>query len=652
MRGIEVLEAYLDDFNTIRFYFNKISYGGVSKKFYLKKEDGTSIELKIKKIEEHSRYTIYDLDVDGIIIGENYFVEHEFARKTPLRYGLVVKKARFDEMFKYDGDDLGATFTKDTTTFKVFAPTANKLELVLEDEVVEMEKEVGIFKVSVPRYLHNQKYKYRVYCNGTIKETIDPYCIKTTNNSTYSIAYDVNTLNDDSFVTLEKYSDAIIYEASVDDFTAQFEQGPSTYVSMAKERCVYYLKSLGITHLQLLPVTSCGSTDDFNPKLHYNWGYDITHFQALTNRYALKDAVIEFKALVETYHKQGIAINLDMVFNHVHDYDTSPMQILVPYYYFQIDKYGNLSNASYCGNDYDSTRAMSSKLVVDSCLSWVKNFKVDGFRFDLMGIIDVDTMNAIYDKCSAINPSFMLYGEGWNMPSLLEEHKRATIQNQAQMPNIAHFNDFFRDIIKGKEKERGYLTNGHFYGDNAKTAILCDNYINPKNSINYLECHDNMTLFDHLLNVCNEKPEIRLARMKLSIAVIILSYGIPFIHSGLEYARSKNGLDNTYRDNSGINQFNWNLIAHPLVAFTRKLIQIRKDYPELRFDLKQDVLNHVRIGYLYEDVITYKVNNLVIVLNPTYHETFYAIEGKSLIDNAKMNGLKVKPHSVYIIDTK
>lgn len=650
MRGKDVLEAYLDDYHTIRFYFNKISYGGISKKFYLKREDGTSEELRIKSVEEHSFYKMYVLEAGHIEIGENYYVEHEFARKTPLKYGLIVKTKLFDDMYRYDGNDLGATFKNETTTFKVFAPTANKLELVTEHGSYLMQKEIGIFKITLPYYMHNQIYKYRVYCNGEIKETIDPYCIKTTNNNTYSIAFDTNILADDNYVKLEKYTDAIIYEASVADYTAQFEKNPSTYVAMGQEKCINHLKNMGITHLQLLPVTSCGSTDDFNPKLHYNWGYDITHFQALSNRYAIKDAVLEFKKMVEIYHSHNIGVNLDMVFNHVHDFDTSPLQVLAPYYYFQMDDKGRLSNASYCGNDYDSTMYMSSKLVVDSCVSWVKNFKVDGFRFDLMGIIDVNTMNEIYEECAMINPSFMLYGEGWNMPSLLSEERRATIQNQSRMPDVAHFNDYFRDIIKGKENEKGYLTGGHFFGDCAKTAFLCSNYVNPKNSINYLECHDNMTLFDHLLKVCGEKPEVRLARMKMLIGSILLSYGIPFIHSGLEYARSKNGLDNTYRDNSGVNDFNWNLIAHPLVAFISKLVQIRKKYPELRYESREEVLNNVSISYLYEDIIIYEVKNLAIIFNPTFHDALYNIKGLSLIDNAKINKLTIKPHSVYVIE--
>lgn len=650
MRGIEILEAYLDDYSTIRFYFSKVSYGGISNRFYLKKENGESIELSIKKIEEHERYFIYDLEVDSICIGENYEIEHEYARKTPLRYGLIVKTSLFDEQFRYDQNDLGATFCDNQTTFKVFAPTANKIELLLENEAVLMEKEVGIFKVSIPKYLHNHKYKYRVYCNGTIKECIDPYCIKTTNNFTHSIAYDKSILKKSEFVYLEKYTDAIIYELSVADFTAQFEKDASTYLAMCDTQCVNYLKDLGVTHLQLLPITSCGSTDDFNPKLHYNWGYDVVHFQALSNRYAIQDAVLEFKELVDTYHSHGIGINLDMVFNHVHDYDTSPLQVLVPYYYFQMDSNANLSNASYCGNDFDSTRVMASKLIVDSCLSWVENFNVDGLRFDLMGIIDIDTMNKVYKQCSKRNKSFMLYGEGWNMPSLLQEEHRTTIQNQHLAVNIAHFNDFFRDVLKGKENNVGYLSNGNFYGDLAKEAILCSKYINPKNSINYLECHDNQTLFDHLVNVCQEGSEVILSRVQLSIAVILLSYGIPFIHSGQEYARTKNGLHNTYRDNSGINNFDWNQVNHFLVEFTKKMISIRKKYPQLRLSLKEEVENQVKIEYIYEDVIQYQVENLVVIFNPTYHQFLYAIQGKSLLDNIEVSQLEIKSHSVYVVE--
>lgn len=648
MRNYGILQAYLDDFQLIKFYFNKMSYGGVSKKFYLKDNSKNVQELKIIKTEETQNYFIYHLHVENIEIGKAYVVEHEFARTTPLQYGLIVKTKRFDEMFRYTKNDLGATFTNNTTIFKVFAPTASRMQLILPSKEVEMKKEGSIYTIELPQYLHGVAYRYRVFCNGTIKETIDPYCIQVTNNNEYSIAFDKKTLNPSKFVDLKRYTDAIIYEASVADFTMQYAENSSTYTAMTSEKSVEYLKNLGFTHLQLLPVTTCGSTDDYLPKLHYNWGYDITHFQALTNRYALENAVHEFAHLVDTYHKNQIGIVLDMVFNHVHDFETSPLQILVPNYYFQMNQNAELSNGTYCGNDFDSLGYMARKLVVDSCVSWVKNFGVDGFRFDLMGILDTVTLNEIYDVCSKINPSFILYGEGWNMPSILDESKRASIQNQSKMPNVAHFNDFFRDILKGKNNEKGFLTTTPFSGDSAMIAFLCSNYDHPSKSISYFECHDNHTLWDYL-TIIEKDEEIRLKKFKMLMMAIFTSFGIPFIHSGQEFARTKNMLDNTYRDNSGINAFDWKKTTSPLVTFTKKLIEIRKKYPELRMD-NHEAVQKVQIDYIGEDVIAYEVERLLIVFNPTSQKHVFDVVGTNLLSNEKIHSLKIEPYQAYIVE--
>lgn len=639
MRGKNILEAYLDDIHLIKFYFQKISYNGKSQKFYLKHQQ-ECLELEIITVEEKENYFVYHLKTPELKIGEKYDIEHEYGRKTPLQYGNIVKTAYFDQ-FNYTENDLGATFTNNTTTFKVYAPTAYRMQLILEDSEIDMIKDNGIFKITINQYLHDKRYRYRVFISNNITETIDPYCLKTTPNNEYSIAYDTTKIEKSNFVMLDQYNDAVIYEANIADFTAEFSENPKTFNSMASSKCVDYLSDLGITHLQLLPVTTCGSTDDYHPNLHYNWGYDITHFQALTNRYAISNSVQEFSNLVATYHNNNIAIVLDMVFNHVHDIETSPLQILCPNYYFQINNEGELSNGSYCGNDIDTTTFMSRKLIVDSCLSWVKNYHIDGLRLDLMGILDIDTVNAIYTQCSKINSSFILYGEGWNMPSFLPEEQRATIQNQHKMRNIAHFNDFFRDVLKGKNNEKGYLLHSKFHGDAAITALLCRNYLTANNSINYFECHDNHTLWDYLALTGSQS----ISKMKLLMSAIFLSIGIPFIHSGQEYCRSKDLKDNTYRDNSAINHFNWNAISHEMVAYTKKLIAIRKKYNQLKVINATDVV----ASYIGEDVIKYQIADILIIFNPTQQTIETEISGLEIITNMQVHHLTIEKESVYMV---
>lgn len=652
MRRKEILEAYLDDYHRIMFYFNKISYNGKSTKFYLKTASGMITPLEIKQVYEEEFYFVYELYVEKIEIGKTYFVEHEYARSCPLQYGLIVKTQQFNDTYAYLKDDLGATIANGTTTFKVWAPTAEKIELCIFDTYYPMKKENGVFKFSIYKELDGVAYFYRVHNAGTIKETLDPYSLKTTLNNTASIVCRKEKIIA-NFPTLKNYTDAIIYEASISDFTAQFEQYPRSFKGFSNDKSINYLKDLGITHLQLLPITTCGSTNDLYPNLYYNWGYDITLFLSITNRYGVLDASEEFRSLVKKLHSEDISVVLDMVFNHVHDLETSCLNILVPNYYFQITSEGEYTNNTYCGNDYDSTQIMAKKLIVDACKSWVNYYGVDGFRLDLMGILDVDTVNEIYDTCVKINPNFILYGEGWNMPTLIEEAHRATIQNQAQIPNVAFFNDYFRDILKGKTGDfqaKGYFSGEPFFGDLTKVALACSNYFNPTSSINYLECHDNLTLWDKLVLSTNESEDVLIKRMKLLLCALFVAQGVPFLHSGQEFGRSKNNLDNTYRDNSGINDFDWAKTNNALVEYTKKLIQIRKNYPQLRLSSKNIVEEKVRFSYLGEDILAYQVENLVIIFNPTSQSLNYEIAGVDLLEQKKISRLLIEAYHGYIIE--
>ena len=214
---------------------------------------------------------------------------------------------------------------------------------------------------------------------------------------------------------------------------------------------------------------------------------------------------------------------------------------------------GDFSNGTYCGNDVDSRRNMCHKYIVDACTYLVRTYHIDGFRFDLMGILDVATINAVYEACKALNPDFMVYGEGWDMPSFLDSGKRASISNNAQMPYVAHFSDRFRDVVKGRTNTnevsvKGYCTGAVYLLDIMKNCLSgsCTNigmesmFTHPRNAVNYVECHDNMTSWDKLKECCKEdSKEVRIARAKMLMAAVLLAQGIPFIHSGQEFARSK-----------------------------------------------------------------------------------------------------------------
>lgn len=669
MRQHTYFEAYLDDFDRIVVYMSKASYDGVSNKFYLKDHEGFLQECTIQSIEQTpANYNKYTLKIEqDIIVGKEYYVAHQFARETILEYSGITKTKRFDELFYYEGNDLGFQYEKDQTKFAVWAPTATRIKIeIAKHDIVksyEMQRdEKGVFRYAVLDNLENASYVYMVRCNGEWKETIDPYGLTSTSNSLRSVVIDPLKIKAQEYPLPEMKSncDAILYEASIRDLTMQKEIGiehPGTFLGFieeneetkAKNTGFSYLKSLGITHLQLMPVMDFGSVDENYPTLFYNWGYDPVQWGCLEGSFA-SDAsnpyarIFEFIKLVETCHKNGIRVNLDVVFNHVYDMSKNALNILVPNYYFQMNSYGEFSNGTYCGNDFDSKRKMASKLVVDLCVRVTKMYKIDGYRFDLMGILDVDTINLVLQECKKYNPDFMLYGEGWDMPSLLPHEQRACIANNDKMPFVGHFSDRFRDVVKGNTSQnevnvKGYCSGALYLIDTMKNVLIgsCDDFgyhrmfQDPQNAVNYVECHDNMTCWDKLKECCKEETrETRIQLHKMCIAAVMLAQGIPFLHCGQEFARTKHGRHNTYNDSDEINKIDYERKDHfqELVDCTKALIAIRKRFASLRYATRDEVVKHVDLSDIDRKVIVYRIHDakedLVIFFNPTKeHFTFH-----------------------------
>lgn len=668
MRQHTYYEAYLDDFDKIVVFMSKESYGGSSNHFHLRDRFGHIQELNIQSIEQiPSNYNKYTLHVPSpLVIGNEYYVVHQFAREAILEYAGITKTAKFDEMFYYNGTDLGVTYAKGMSKFALWAPTAARVKLeICKNGVIntyEMRRsEQGVFRYAVLDNLENASYVYLVRVNGEWHEALDPYGIASSPNSQRSVVVDPEKIKVENYVLEDMKSacDAIIYETSVRDFTMQRGIGiehPGTFLGFCEETKISegmqtgfaYLKSLGITHVQLMPVMDFGSVDENYPTLFYNWGYDPVQWSCLegslssdaTNHYA---RIFEFIKLVETCHDHGIRVNLDVVFNHVYDMPKSSLNLIVPNYYFQMNEYGEFSNGTYCGNDVDSSRKMCRKLIVDTCKFLATTYKIDGLRFDLMGILDIDTMNEVYAVTHEINPNFMIYGEGWDMPSALAQNRRASMNNSAMMPEIAHFSDRFRDIVKGNTSEyevnaKGYCSGAVYMIDIMKNVMIasCQDYgdrklfENPRNVINYVECHDNMTCWDKLKECCKEDTrEIRIQRQKMCIAAVLLAQGIPFLHSGQEFARTKHGKPNTYNDSDEINKMDYDRRNRyqEIVDSTKALIGIRKKYSCLRYDNAQDIQKYVEFEDIDHKVLVYKVKDeqeeLVIFFNPTMEHFLY-----------------------------
>lgn len=691
----------MDDFNKIVVYMSKNSYGGTSNRFTLKDNVGSLYELRIQSIESiNNNYNKYILHLDHEIeIGNEYYVLHQHARATILHYGAVVKTDRFDAMFYYDGDDLGYTYDVNQTAFALWAPTAYRVKLEVSKNGCHYSYEMrrddhGVFRYTILENLENATYVYLVRVNGEWKETIDPYACASIENARRSAVIDLNKIKvkDYPLPEMKSMCDAIIYETSVRDFTIQSNTGvkvPGTFRGFVqenettREKCTgfTYLKSLGITHVQLMPVFDFGSVDENYPRMYYNWGYDPVQYRVLEGSFCLDPnnpyaRLFGFVELVERCHEAGIRVNLDVVFNHVYDKEDHAFDKTVPNYFFQMNGNGSFSNGTWCGNDVDSRRRMCSKYIVDACKFIVKTFHVDGFRFDLMGILDIDTMNRVAKECRRINPDFMIYGEGWDMPSYLDYNLRASINNNWKMENIAHFSDRFRDVAKGKTNQndvnvKGYCTGALYLIDIMKNCLAASCittgdsqlFAKPAHVVNYVECHDNMTCWDKIKECCKEdSKEVHIKKHKMLIAATLLAQGIPFLHSGQEFARTKFKMHNTYEESDEINKVDYirRNQYQEIVDCTKDLIQIRKAHACLRYAEKEDVEKYVRFNSIQNKALIYicedEKEELTIIFNPTVDTFIYQPEHLSdlifdnkAVDVKAVSSVNLDAHSVVIL---
>ena len=684
------MEAFLDDFGLVQVNVSKNYYNGQISSFYLTAEDGTYSDCVIRGVEEHEREIRYSLTIPAVFhFGQLYTLHENHGSEVPLKIRHIVRKAEFDRQFTYHGDDLGFRYTKDSTTFALWAPTAVHVYLRLIDHqkrsvMVMMNRgEKGVFRTRVNGDLKHYLYVYLIERDGIMVETIDPYGFSSDANGKHSAVIDTAQIlaiqDDGKLPVLDTAADAVIYECSVRDMTSSKDTGTSThgkFISLTETGTSWklnptgldYLAGLGVTHLQLQPVMDFMTVDELHADRGYNWGYDPQQFFTLEGSYSTKpndpySRVLEFKKMVTAIHAKGMRVVLDVVFNHMYDVGKSSFDKVVPYYYYRYNENGWMSNGSWCGNDLDSTRPMMRKLYLDVIRNYIKFYNVDGFRFDLMGILDVDTMNEIYRQARNIKPDVLIYGEGWDMPTALSETEKARIYNQHRMPGIGHFNDTFRDVAKGRTSDDSKYDKGYLTGNLDMAFDMCsvltgntlgDPYFrrfdSPVQSINALETHDNATIWDKMHACCGEEPrEVRLKRQKLMIAATLVAQGIPFLHAGMEFCGTKQDNSNSYNAGDVINQMNWDrmILNYDMVRYTQRMIQLRRNWKAFRLDTAALVEKYVHFSIVEGGVVLYDIDyndvhhqsaGVRVIINPSLDERRFHFEHEYSII-ADENGL-------------
>lgn len=515
---------------------------------------------------------------------------------------------------------LGLDYSKEKSTFKVYAPSLKSLSLRIfksardiVGKTYEMDKDPsGIHSITLYGDYDGSFYSYII---DSSMEVSDPYSIASTINSKKSAIVDLEKTNPQGFLDHKKSTaraeDAIIYELHIKDFTINKNSGVENrgkYLGLGEKGTSYkgektgldHLVDLGISHVHLMPVydflTVDEDSDSFYKDENYNWGYDPEFYNVPEGSYATRPAdpknrIRELKTLIMNLHSKGLKVVVDVVYNHTYRGDKSNFQMLCPNYYYRTDKQGRLTNGSGCGNEFRSEAKMAKKFILDSIKFWLEEYRVDGFRFDLMGLIDIETMKEISRLARSIDPDVLLYGEPWLGGDSPLPFEARSLKGSQRSQNFACFNDDFRNAVKGSN--RGYSLG--FIAGKATDKIEVETGIagsinfddkhqgfakEPRESINYLNSHDDLILWDKIeLSLKARSFEEKKDIYKLANSILFLSFGLPFIHQGNEFLRTKQGRANSYKDPISINQVDWDLKVKnkDVYEFFKDLIALRKN---------------------------------------------------------------------------
>lgn len=636
----------------------------------------------------------------------------------------------------YSGNDLGASYSKKATTFKVWSPNAASVRVNIFEHgsdnegdagsimsrAMSLDKTTGVWSVTINGDLLNKYYTYSVTHGKTTKETADVYAKACGVNGQRSMVVDLSTTNPDGWendkhVLVQNQTDASVWEISVADFSSSESSGVSEanrgkYLAFTEEgttvngvqgassTCVDYLKKLGVKYVQIMPFYDFGSVDESkNIMDQYNWGYDPVNYNCPEGSYSSNPKkgevrIKECKQMIQALHNAGIGVIMDVVYNHTYTSD-SWFQRTVPNYYYRMNNDGTFSNGSGCSNDTASEHLMFRKYMIDSVTYWASEYHIDGFRFDLMGLHDVTTMNSIRTALDNLyadgsGSRILMYGEAWNMATNCDEGTvMASQKNLKQLSDrIGAFDDTIRDAIKGSTGG----TDGAFVQDgsrraNLKTGIAGQSdtttgWANvPSQCVTYASCHDNLCLYDKLVGSVygadgkyRKRYEDLVAMNKLSAAIVITSQGIPFSLGGEEFCRSKDGDENSYASSRKENMLDWENVDlySDVIEYYRGLYKIRDAFAAFSDSTAATANSLTYLSDVPKGVMGYTINNtesgkwsqMCVIFNGSDSAQNVTAKGDWVVlaDNKTAglrniknvtNSVKVEAHSaVIMVDTK
>lgn len=568
----------------------------------------------------------------------------------------------------YKGDDLEMTVGENGTQFTLWSPTADSAMIriyndgiegeAIETRYMERKDQQNPWRATFEDALYGKFYTFSIFHNGEwLAETPGAYARAVGVNGKRAAIIDMATTNPEGWENdvrpaLDKFTDIIIYEMHHRDFSIHASAGNQyggKFLALTQEGTrspegemtgIDHLKELGITHVHILPSYDYGSVDESRPdSAQYNWGYDPVNYNTpegsySTNAFDPATRIREMKQMVQALHKNGIRVILDVVYNHTYINDGSNFSLTTPGYYYRHKEDGSYADASACDNETASEREMVRNYIVNSVLYWANEYHFDGFRFDLMGIHDIETMKAVRAELDKIDPTIFIYGEGWAAQApVIPGEQCAMKANAYKMPGVAVFSDDLRDGVKGHFSQatgRGFATGAQACEESVKFGIVgaiqhpqinyeLVNYSkapytnHPTQVINYVSCHDDMCLTDKLRASMPDADEKALQRYaRLAQTIVFTSQGVPFMFTGEEIFRDKKGVHNSYCSPDEINAIDWSLKHSNREQFDyyRNLIQLRKSHPAFRLATAEEVCKHLQfIENTPEQVVAYTLND-------------------------------------------